>query len=129
MVINEDNVIRFCNNSIRCAGLTKPKRSNSTGVTITTTATTSTTTTSKAGVTLCGETVCGAAHGDITHKPMRDVTLVRRCRFYRTVPQLAAPDRRTATSDRVSWENTHSSMHVITPDGRAASGAPLLQDV
>ncbi|MPC82606.1 hypothetical protein E2C01_077281 [Portunus trituberculatus] len=36
---------------------------------------------------------------------MRGVTLVRRCRFRRTVPQhaAAAPHRPTAASDRVSW--------------------------
>lgn len=74
----------------------------------------------------CVETVCGGAHGDITYKPMRGINLVRRCRLCRTVPQFATAelDRRNAPSSRLSWESTRISMHVVTPNDYAASGAP-----
>ena len=67
----------------------------------------------------CGGNAYGAARGDITYKPMRGVTLtlVRRGRFRRTVPQHAAAAPRRRIRPRIVGKHTqfYARGHIRRP--------------
>ena len=59
---------------------------------------------------------CAAANGDIAHKPMTGVTLLRLRRSHRS---MLREHRNAACGGK-----THSSMHIVTPCDHAARRSP-----